>query len=94
MPKHVPTFKHLIATSTTRREDRAEREWTVNDRLAASRAVHRDHVIRDLQHAPLASSSGERVWTSTGGTEGLNAPIAEEGAVHPYVARFPELECN
>ena len=36
MPKHAPSFKHLIATSS-KRDDKSSKERSVNERLAASR---------------------------------------------------------
>jgi hypothetical protein len=98
MPKHVPSFKHLIATSHSRGPDKRP-EKSVNDLLTSSRTGQQQ------QHAAAASSSsslgplgretpphlrhGERVWVPSPGTAGdgggggLGLVDVQEGAVHP-----------
>jgi hypothetical protein len=83
MPKHVPSFKHLIATSGQPDNPSKRREKTVGDLLAIARL--RTPAVRD--DPPHLSS--ESVWSpgvSAGDTSTSTTLIGiEDGAVHPYV---------
>lgn len=78
MPKHVPTFKHLIATSSSREQDRKQRDRTVNELLQASREQQRN--IRD---APphLRSARGQGPWSSA--TPSVAELASGEAEIHP-----------
>ncbi len=81
MPKHVPTFKHLL-TSTQAPQQSEHREKSVNDLIASSR-VHKP-VQRDL---PPHITRGERVWAPSTTVGGL--VDVEDGGIHPYeIARI------
>lgn len=87
MPKHVPSFKHLIASFNGSRDDATShvRERTVNDRLQSSRA-HQHAVQREGATLLAAANDGERVWSIAEGIAGLGGiPIPGEGDVHPSV---------
>jgi len=75
MPKHVPTFKHLLASAQPLRESEY-RERSVNELIASSRA--QKPVQRDL---PPHIVGSERVWAPSSGPSGL--PDVEDGGVHP-----------
>ncbi|WVW81021.1 hypothetical protein I302_103012 [Kwoniella bestiolae CBS 10118] len=85
MPKHLPTFKHLLHSS--QQPQKAEpKEKSVNDLLSSSRSLR----PRDVPpHLNGASSSNERIWSpspiaSTSGTSGLGGLVdVEQGGVHP-----------
>ncbi|WWC65405.1 uncharacterized protein I303_108023 [Kwoniella dejecticola CBS 10117] len=83
MPKHLPTFKHLLHSTQT--DQKAEpKQKSVNDLISSSRNAR-----------PVAGSSrdvpphlaGERVWSpsSTSSTTGSAGGLVdvEEGGVHP-----------
>jgi hypothetical protein len=89
MPKHVPTFKHLIATSYTRGPERCP-EKSVNDLLSSSRTGQ--HAASSSlgplgRETPPHLRHGERVWMPSPGTAGdgggLGLVDVQEGAVHP-----------
>ncbi|WVR08477.1 hypothetical protein IAU60_005532 [Kwoniella sp. DSM 27419] len=95
MPKHVPTFKHLIHTSLTPQRHESPPSKSVNDLLSSSRHVYQT-TGRDIPpHVGGAgtngTSPGERVWapsptavagsSGAGGTGGLID--LEDGGVHP-----------
>ena len=76
MPKHVPTYKHLLTTSQPSSQSEY-REQGVNDLIAKSRV--QKPVQRDL---PPHITRGVRVWAPT--TTGINGlPDVDEGGVHP-----------
>lgn len=75
MPKHAPSFKHLL-TATSPPQQVGHREKSVNDLIANSR-VHYP-AQRDL---PPHTAQGERVWTPSTGVGGLLG--VEDGGVHP-----------
>ncbi|WVF68153.1 hypothetical protein IAT40_002916 [Kwoniella sp. CBS 6097] len=94
MPKHVPTFKHLLHTSQTPRAEPHAREKSVNELLSSSRQSK----LRDTPpHIASDAASGERVWnpsSSAGSSSSANAGIGlgagarglldvEDGGVHP-----------
>lgn len=78
MPKHVLTFKNLIATSHTHRDDRTPRERGVNDLLEASRAQAR--AVRD--RPPHIPPGGEGRWNMAT-TSTLPMVVAGEQTIHP-----------
>ncbi|WWD20553.1 hypothetical protein CI109_105029 [Kwoniella shandongensis] len=86
MPKHVPTFKHLLHTPLTPQRSESKESKSVNDLLATSRILRPS--VRDVP--PHIIASGERVWTpptsiasGSGGGGGLGLIDVEEGGVHP-----------
>ena len=81
MPKHVPTFKHLISTSFSQRTDKSQRQEqrSVTEILADLRANS-----TPPSHSDIADQ--ERLWT---GETGAGLLDVERGVVHPYVVGFP-----
>ncbi|WVQ95700.1 hypothetical protein IAU59_002799 [Kwoniella sp. CBS 9459] len=96
MPKHVPTFKHLLHTSQTPRAEPQSRERSVNELLSSSRQSK----LRELPPHISAGGSegGERTWSPAlpggsgesghGGVVGPGAGVGgllnvEDGGVHP-----------
>jgi hypothetical protein len=78
MPKHVPTFKHLIASSSRVDDPPQRRQKGVNDLLASAR-VNRP-VIRE--------DSDERIWTpgvNAGAVASTSAGLVDidNNVIHP-----------
>ena len=87
MPKHVPSFKHLLASpATPQKQDNQPPTRSVNDLLATSR------ITRQLQNEAVAGlRPGETLWTPT--TAAIGLLDVDAGAVHPAeVARRRENE--
>lgn len=94
MPKHVPTFKHLIATSQDRKEKPGKQEKSVVEILANSRANSRHFHAASVEEQGASSSSlpgsafglRERIWQPTSpGAPASGLMEAEDGSVHPCV---------
>lgn len=97
MPKHTPTFKHLLSAPTDpyQAESNKKREKSVNELLASSRAASSSAASalagqRDLP--PHIAGRGGRedhvkVWVpGDAGDTGLSGGgVMGDGGVHPYV---------
>ncbi|OCF58445.1 hypothetical protein L486_04478 [Kwoniella mangroviensis CBS 10435] len=85
MPKHLPTFKHLLHSSQQVQRTDTKSEKSVNDLLSSSRNAR----PRDVPPHLNGTSTNERVWApspiaSTCGTSGIGGLVeVENGGVHP-----------
>ena len=78
MPKHVPTFKHLLNTSATNAQAADPPERGVNELLASSRR-HKP-VQREI---PPHIARGERIWAPSADAGSSGLVEFEDGGVHP-----------
>jgi hypothetical protein len=86
MPKHAPSFKHLIATSSASKREQPRAERSVNDLLAALRvrdlaAQEREREAggRDRDRAPHLASASSYSATASGSTRMTSATSAGVG---------------